>query len=793
VAKKNWTIVVLMLFCGLLFAQKESNEELTISAAQFVDAYKKGGLNNEQLGQLESKSQELLKSLQACEKQAEERISQLAEIREIDALNTKPKEADSQISHELPATVATKEVDKQINQATKSLISCRLNSTQIEKIRFEIIEQQQNLWFKELQQTKPVWQFLNSDSNQQGIHYSELLPIDSVFMIFVVMGLISYITIAKVAGKRAFAYKPVELEQVSLKRCLLYLSQLHMIPLALAVIYLVFISNHYEYIFLIFLSLLVRDACLILSLNTSGEYKCPHITRVYWGFSSVTIVLVAYLWNFIFIQQNINHQNFTENSLLLTPLMLMAMISLTITFWYCRSWVVAKSSQLILGVLLLASLVSVFSLMLMYANLSLYIMILAAGGLLAFWVWKIINITRKVLLIKRIRILQGDEELKNDTFAFPFWISLVTVVVYSLATLVFLSWLAGVSEELFKHASFYFTEGYEVGSIRLVPRDILIGLVVISILVTLLNKVKSGIQNRWLDKSRLRKSSREVFSMLVWYIGITLAVFIGLSIAGFDLSNLAIIAGALSVGIGFGLKNIVSNFVSGLILLFERPVTRGDWVEIDGTVGLIEKVKIRATRIRTFDNAEILVPNSELLSHHVTNWTLSNSIGRITIKVGVAYGSDIQKVRDLLHDIAVNHNQVLQHDPYKFKVLFRGFGDSALNFELRVMIKDIKQFLDVETELNFAIDKAFNEAGINIPFPQRDIHIKDASELPLKVQTDDSGKEQVDDERDSKESQKASADEADVQESSDEKKDKGEVEQMIEEDEKRQAQEDSQE
>ena len=216
--------------------------------------------------------------------------------------------------------------------------------------------------------------------------------------------------------------------------------------------------------------------------------------------------------------------------------------------------------------------------------------------------------------------------------------------------------------------------------------------------------------------------------MLVWYFGITIAVFVGLSFAGFDISNLAIIAGALSVGIGFGLQNIVSNFVSGLILLFERPVKRGDWVEVGDTVGFVEKVKIRATRIRTFDNAEILVPNSELLSHHVTNWTLSNSIGRITMKVGVAYGSDVAQVKDILDQIAKDHNQVMQHEPYKHKVLFREFGDSSLNFEMRVMIKDIKQILDVQSELNFAIEQALRDANITIPFPQRDLHLIDVPE-----------------------------------------------------------------
>ena len=202
----------------------------------------------------------------------------------------------------------------------------------------------------------------------------------------------------------------------------------------------------------------------------------------------------------------------------------------------------------------------------------------------------------------------------------------------------------------------------------------------------------------------------------------------------------------------------------------------------------MEKVKIRATRIRTFDNAEILVPNSELLSRHVTNWTLSNSIGRITLKIGVAYGSDVNSVRDILHKIASSHKQVMKRDPYKHKVLFRQFGDSSLNFELRVMIKDIKMILDVETDLNFAINKALREAGITIPFPQRDLHIIDSSVIRLDRSAEGqaatvSSQEQQNSDSETPQQTKKSANKSAKKTQAD--GDKGEVEQMIEEDEKR--------
>ena len=251
----------------------------------------------------------------------------------------------------------------------------------------------------------------------------------------------------------------------------------------------------------------------------------------------------------------------------------------------------------------------------------------------------------------------------------------------------------------------------------------LIALLVSIVLIIILSRVRHGIEYQWFNKSRLKNGPREVVSMLFWYIGITIVVFIGLSIAGFDISNLTVIAGALSVGIGFGLKNIVSNFVSGIILLFERPVKPGDWVEVGDTIGFIQKIKMRATNIKTFDNSEVLVPNSELLSHHVTNWNLSNSIGRIIIKVGVAYGSDTEKVKETLLKVAKNHDQVVNRSKHKPQVHFRSFGDSSLNFELRVMIYNIKNIYQVESDLNFAVDKAFRDAGVTIPFPQRDLHV----------------------------------------------------------------------
>jgi small-conductance mechanosensitive channel len=229
--------------------------------------------------------------------------------------------------------------------------------------------------------------------------------------------------------------------------------------------------------------------------------------------------------------------------------------------------------------------------------------------------------------------------------------------------------------------------------------------------------------------TNMGQGARDAVVTITGYIMFVIALLAGLSAAGFDFGNVAIVAGALSVGIGFGLQNIVNNFVSGLILLFERPVRKGDWIAVGATEGIVKEIQIRSTRIQTFDRSDVIVPNSELISNQVTNWVLSNRSGRAIIPVGVAYGTDTEKVRNVLLAIAEENENVNKTGVFpKPVVLFRAFGESSLDFELRVFLRDIDNRLSVISELNFAIDKAFREEGIEIPFPQRDLHVKSLPE-----------------------------------------------------------------
>jgi len=168
--------------------------------------------------------------------------------------------------------------------------------------------------------------------------------------------------------------------------------------------------------------------------------------------------------------------------------------------------------------------------------------------------------------------------------------------------------------------------------------------------------------------------------------------------------------------------------------LFERPIRKGDWIVVGTTEGYVKDIHIRSTIIQTFDRSDVIVPNSELISNQVTNWVLSNDIGRAVIPVGVAYGSDTGQVRDILLAIAEENEDVIKTGSVpKPIVLFRAFGDSSLNFELRVFLNDVDSRIRVVSDINFAIDKAFREASVEIPFPQRDLHVKS---LPDNYKTD---------------------------------------------------------
>ena len=277
--------------------------------------------------------------------------------------------------------------------------------------------------------------------------------------------------------------------------------------------------------------------------------------------------------------------------------------------------------------------------------------------------------------------------------------------------------------------SSYARDGIPIGGIRIVPTNIVGGIIVFTVLLAITGWIKRWIDKRWLRQIiSTDRGARDALVTIVGYTGFIISLLVGLSIAGINVTGLAVVAGALSVGIGFGLQSIANNFVSGIILLFERPIKAGDFVTVRDVEGFVKKISIRATEIETLDNQDMLVPNSELISGRVTNWVLHNPYGRLRIKVGVAYGSDVNTVKQILETVSHENKNVITDGRVPGpKALFMAFGESSLEFELRVRIFDIKRRYDVVSELNFTINEEFQKQGIIIPFPQRDIHIKDWS------------------------------------------------------------------
>ena len=431
-------------------------------------------------------------------------------------------------------------------------------------------------------------------------------------------------------------------------------------------------------------------------------------------------------------------------------------INLISMLWLLRlfSWaILSRNSRTFLSLILIASLLAELA---GYRNLSSFVI----GGLLAtsislgltLFVYRLIKDLCDGLDEGR---LLWEKELRNrlslnadDKFPGLIWIRIVIFVSLWGGFVILALNIWKLDDPWLAIITTYLIEGFQIGSLNVTPTLLAGGILAFAITLNLTRYIKVHILPHGLKHTNLDRGACEAVTSLVGYAGVAAALLIALSITGVQMQNIAIIAGALSVGIGFGLQNIVNNFISGLILLFERPIRRGDWIIAGDTEGYVKAINIRSTQIETFDRADVIVPNSELITAKVTNWMLRDPYGRVTLAIGVGYNSDVEKVREILLDIANSHPLVMKNHPQVTppKVLFRSFGDNSLNFELRCFIRDIDRRIDTMSEFNFAIVAAFRREGIEIPFPQRVVTVanwKNTDDADDKNDVNDAGEPDV--------------------------------------------------
>lgn len=290
---------------------------------------------------------------------------------------------------------------------------------------------------------------------------------------------------------------------------------------------------------------------------------------------------------------------------------------------------------------------------------------------------------------------------------------------------------AGVTGNLDMVREYLDTEAltFTAGSFQLSPYDVLRALVLLVLVFWITAAIASAVQYRVRRLERLHPTTRTLVSKIFQIAIYVIAVLVSMDLLGLNLTTLTVFSGAVGIGIGLGLQNIASNFISGLILLLERSVDIDDLIELpDGVTGFVRKSSARYTLLETFDGKEVLVPNEDFITSRVTNWTLSTSKGRVEINVGVAYGSDLELAHRLIVEAATENAMCLETPPPQ--CFLRNFGDSSIHFTLLFWIEDVVVGRwKPKSDVMFAIWHKFRDNGIEIPFPQRDLHIKNAAAL----------------------------------------------------------------
>jgi len=302
----------------------------------------------------------------------------------------------------------------------------------------------------------------------------------------------------------------------------------------------------------------------------------------------------------------------------------------------------------------------------------------------------------------------GDSELRPFILSLINWGTFYAIAIYAIIYFRNTLWLG---ETWFK-----------IGTTPVTTLTFLIPAIIISLSIKFSNLLSRFLLHRVYKKYELDNGTQYTFTRLLHYVIIVISILVALPVIGFDLSILTVFAGVAGIGIGFGVSNIASNFISGLIILFERPIKVGDRIKIGELHCDVENITIRSTVVRTRDNEHIIIPNSQFIESQVMNWSYGDPMVREKILIGVAYGSDVRLLERLLLQTACEHNDIMDDPPPR--VDFLNFGDSALEFRLLYWISNPVLRTRVKSALNFRINELLQQHGVEIPFPQRDLHLR---------------------------------------------------------------------
>jgi len=340
------------------------------------------------------------------------------------------------------------------------------------------------------------------------------------------------------------------------------------------------------------------------------------------------------------------------------------------------------------------------------------------GIILYFWYAIMNNMLYVFLQMKKsdnFKLLYRERNIIFKYLSRILWVFSISLLVYVLITT--------LAIRLIVVTSFWNIMEYpiEIGSFSMTLSNIALFFIIIWVSMILARFIQTILRDEVLVRAKFDRGLPATISMLVRYSIITIGFFIALSAMGFEFSQLTVILGALSVGIGFGLQNIFNNLVSGLILIFERPIHIDDTIEVNNMVGQVRSIGIRTSNVRTLDGAEVIIPNGLLISNEVINWTLSDKKRRIEVNIGVAYGSDVKKVTKLLYQVLKEHDEAIKYPPPM--VLFDEFADSSLNFRILFWTDNYSEWLRIRSDILYAVNDILAKEKIVIPFPQRDVHM----------------------------------------------------------------------